>query len=94
MMTEEVVQKKVTKPAEIEQLFKGKEVEEVTRESKKQVFKKEANEFLKFIKQNEYNVVEQLNKMSARISLLSLLLNSEPPRCSHEGVKRGIYGAQ
>ena len=38
---------------------------------------KEACEFMKFIKHNEYSVIEQLNKMPARISLLSLFQNSE-----------------
>ncbi|EOY03805.1 Uncharacterized protein TCM_018989 [Theobroma cacao] len=35
-----------------------------------------------FIKHSEYNVVEQLNRLPARISLLSLLLSSEPHRNS------------
>ena len=39
--------------------------------------KKEACEFLKFIKHSEYSVIEQLNKMPTRISLLSLFQNSE-----------------
>ncbi|KAK8534633.1 hypothetical protein V6N12_057277 [Hibiscus sabdariffa] len=37
-------------------------------------------EFLKILKQSEFNVVEQLNKLPARISMLSLLLSSEPHR--------------
>ncbi|XP_019416491.1 PREDICTED: uncharacterized protein LOC109327789 [Lupinus angustifolius] len=40
----------------------------------------EACEFLKFIKQSEYRVVDQLNKIPARISLLSLLMSSEAHR--------------
>ena len=40
----------------------------------------EANEFLKFIKHNEYIIVEQLHKLLAKISLLSLMLNFEPHR--------------
>ncbi|KAA3482906.1 LRR receptor-like serine/threonine-protein kinase FLS2 [Gossypium australe] len=44
-------------------------------EVKRPVNEEEAHEFLKFIKQSEYNVVEQLNKQPARISVLSLLLN-------------------
>ena len=43
----------------------------------KPVTKKEACEFLKFIKHSEYSVIEQLNKMPARISLLSLFQNLE-----------------
>ncbi|KAL4282862.1 hypothetical protein GQ457_16G026280 [Hibiscus cannabinus] len=38
----------------------------------------EAKEFLKILKHSEFNVVEQLNKLPARISMLSLLLSSEP----------------
>ena len=49
-------------------------------ETKKPVDEEEAQEFLKFIKHSEYNVVEQLNKQPVRISILSLLLNSEPHR--------------
>ena len=40
----------------------------------------EANEFLKFIKHSEYNIVEQLHKLPTKISLLSLMLNFEPHR--------------
>ena len=38
----------------------------------------EANEFFKFIKHGEYSIVEQLYKLLAKISLLLLMLNSEP----------------
>ncbi|XP_017974513.1 PREDICTED: uncharacterized protein LOC108661585 [Theobroma cacao] len=55
---------------------------ESTDDSKGPVTEKEATEFLKFIKHSEYNVVEQLNRFPARISLLSLLLSSEPHRNS------------
>ena len=47
---------------------------------KGQVIKKEASKFLKFIKHSEYSIVDQLNKLSTRISLLALLLNLEPHR--------------
>ena len=40
----------------------------------------EADEFLKFIKHSEYSIVEQLHKLPAKISLLALMLNSEPHR--------------
>ena len=40
----------------------------------------EACKFLKFIKHSEYSIIEQLNKMPARISLLSLFQNSEVHR--------------
>ncbi|XP_016724907.2 uncharacterized protein [Gossypium hirsutum] len=49
-------------------------------EVKRPMNEEEAYEFLKFIKHSEYNVVEQLSKESTRISVLSLLLNSEPHR--------------
>ncbi|XP_028184580.1 uncharacterized protein LOC114371309 [Glycine soja] len=40
----------------------------------------EAIEFLGIIQHSEFKVIEQLNKISARISLLGLLMNSEPHR--------------
>ncbi|KAA3481182.1 hypothetical protein EPI10_021567 [Gossypium australe] len=39
------------------------------------VTEKEVKEFLKFLKHNEYSVVEQLQKQPARISVLALLLS-------------------
>ncbi|KAA3484369.1 hypothetical protein EPI10_006455 [Gossypium australe] len=42
--------------------------------------KKEAKEFLKFLKHSEYSVVKQLHKQPARISVLALLLSSEVHR--------------
>ena len=39
------------------------------------VTEKEADEFLKFIKHSEYNIVEQPHKLSAKISLLALTLS-------------------
>ena len=44
------------------------------------VIEVEVNEFLKFIKHNEYIIVEQLHKLPAKISLLALMMNSEPYR--------------
>ncbi|RDY00988.1 hypothetical protein CR513_15743, partial [Mucuna pruriens] len=40
----------------------------------------EAEEFLKLIRHSEYKLLDQMNKTSARISLLSLLLNLETHR--------------
>ena len=40
----------------------------------------EADEFLNFIKHSKYSIVEQLHKLSAKISLPTLMLNSEPHR--------------
>ena len=44
------------------------------------VTKTEANEFLKFIKHNEYSIVEKLHKLPVKISLLALMLHSKPYR--------------
>ena len=49
-------------------------------ENKEPIGDKEMSEFLKFLKHREYNVVEQLHKQPARISILSLLMNSESHR--------------
>lgn len=46
-------------------------------EIRKEVSDEEANEFLKFIRQSEYAVIDQQNRTPAKISLLSLILNSE-----------------
>ena len=35
---------------------------------------------MKFIKHSEYSIVEQLHKLPAKISLLALIMNSEPHR--------------
>lgn len=62
---------------------KGKTVSEETvvgERCQEPVTDSEAQEFLKLIKLSEYSVVEQLNKTPAKISLLSLLLSSEPHR--------------
>ena len=50
--------------------------EEPEGEAKKEISDAEACEFLKFIQQSEYKVVDQLNRMPARISLLELLMHS------------------
>jgi len=42
------------------------------------VTKEESNEFLKLIKHSEYCIVDQLKKTPARISLMALILSSEP----------------
>ncbi|KAL6570705.1 hypothetical protein OROGR_000255 [Orobanche gracilis] len=44
------------------------------------VHNEEAVEFLKLVKQSESAVVDQLNRIPAKISLLSLLMNSDPHR--------------
>ena len=55
---------------------KGKEKKPIN----EPVTKKKADEFLKFIKHSEYSIVEQLHKLPAKISLLALMMNSEPHR--------------
>ena len=55
---------------------KGKKKKALENTSKP-ITKKEASEFLKFIKHSEYSVIEQLNKTPVRISLLSLFQNSK-----------------
>jgi len=47
---------------------------------KKEISSKEAIEFLRIIQQSEFKVIEQLNKTPVRISLLGLLMHSEPHR--------------
>ncbi|KAK9016080.1 hypothetical protein V6N11_007163 [Hibiscus sabdariffa] len=44
------------------------------------VTEEQAQEFLRFLKHSEYDVVEQLKKLPARISILELLLSSEKHR--------------
>ena len=45
--------------------------------TKEPISEKKVIEFLKFIKHSEYSIVDQLNKQPAKISLISILLNSE-----------------
>ncbi|XP_014499266.1 uncharacterized protein LOC106760337 [Vigna radiata var. radiata] len=60
---------------------KGAQTEEIPdKEEKKEMSEEEACEFLKFIQQSEYKVVEELNRMPARISLLDLLMHSASHR--------------
>ncbi|KAF1855169.1 hypothetical protein Lal_00035545 [Lupinus albus] len=46
----------------------------------REVSEEEACEFLRFIKQSEYQVIDQLSRTPAKVSLLSLLMNSEAHR--------------
>ncbi|XP_031392172.1 uncharacterized protein C6orf132-like [Punica granatum] len=55
------------------------------------VTEEEAEAFMKVIKASEYKVVEQMAKSPAHISLLALLLNSEPHR---EALLRVLTAAQ
>ena len=67
-------------PESVKRLPKQKEPEVTPDVIKEPITEKKASKFLKFIKHSEYSVVEQLNKLLAHISLLGLLLNSEPHR--------------
>jgi len=58
----------------------GKIAEEGDDFSKREISAEEATEFLRIIQQSEFKVIEQLNKTPAMISLLGLLMNSEPHR--------------
>ena len=58
----------------------GKIAEEGDDFSKKGISAEEVTEFPRIIQQSEFKVIEQLNKTPARISLLGLLMNSEPHR--------------
>ncbi|PKI71438.1 hypothetical protein CRG98_008175 [Punica granatum] len=57
----------------------------------KRVTEEKAEAFMKIIKASEYKVVEQMAKSSAHISLLALLLGSEPHR---EALLRVLTAAQ
>jgi len=46
----------------------------------KEVSLEEANKFLCIIQQSEFKIIKQLNKTPARVSLLKLLMSSEPHR--------------
>ncbi|KAL5165761.1 hypothetical protein HKD37_18G050836 [Glycine soja] len=50
------------------------------KDGKKEVSLEEASEFLRIIQQSEFKVIEQVNKTPARVSLLELLMSSEPHR--------------
>ncbi|XP_027187860.1 uncharacterized protein [Cicer arietinum] len=61
-----------------EKAYTDKEEKKVENEKvENEVSNEEAQEFLKIIKQSEYKIVDQLNHTPTRISLLSLLMNSE-----------------
>ncbi|XP_073261648.1 uncharacterized protein [Populus alba] len=75
---------------------KGKEVVDLDKatEVNKPVTEEESNEFLKLIKHSEYCIVDQLKKTSARISLMSLILSSEPHRNALQKVLNEAYVPQ
>ncbi|KAF1854774.1 hypothetical protein Lal_00044323, partial [Lupinus albus] len=70
---EKIVETSENRPElEVTELFPEKMEREVSEE--------EACEFLRFIKQSEYQVIDQLSRTPAKVSLLSLLMNSEAHR--------------
>ncbi|KAJ6974614.1 hypothetical protein NC653_030665 [Populus alba x Populus x berolinensis] len=75
---------------------KGKEVVDLDKapEVNKPVTEEESNEFLKLIKHSEYCIVDQLKKTPARISLMSLILSSEPYRNALQKVLNEAYVPQ
>ena len=63
--------------------LKGKTVQvdpELEEKEGKEVTDEDAYEFLKFFQQSQYNVVDQLNRMPAKVSLLELLMHSNSHR--------------
>ena len=76
-ITDKAAPEKPSTLAEKEQAFQEKEYGSIFGKKSQPIVEKKACEFLKFIKHSEYSVVEQLNKMPARISMLSLLQNSD-----------------
>ncbi|XP_073260913.1 uncharacterized protein [Populus alba] len=75
---------------------KGKEMVDLDKEVEvnEPVTEKESNEFLKLIKHSEYCIVDQLKKTPARISLMSLILSSEPHRNALQKVLNEAYVPQ
>jgi len=69
-----------TDPIENDEALIGKIAEKGDDFSKREISAEEATEFLRIIQQSEFKVIEQLNKTPSRISLLGLLMNSEPHR--------------
>jgi hypothetical protein len=75
---------------------KGKEVVDFDKalEVNKPVTEEESNAFLKLIKHSEYCIIDQLKKTPAKISILSLKLNSEPHRNALQKVLNEVYVPQ
>ncbi|XVF56240.1 hypothetical protein PTKIN_Ptkin06aG0102900 [Pterospermum kingtungense] len=61
------------------------------KERLKPVTEEKAKEFLKYLQHSEYRIVDQLNRLPARISILQLLLNSEPHRKALDKVLSQAY---
>ena len=65
-------------PTPEEDMPAGRFVERKEGFNGKEVSLEEANKFLRIIQQSEFKIIEQLNKTPARVSLLELLMSSEP----------------
>ncbi|XVF69348.1 hypothetical protein PTKIN_Ptkin11bG0074000 [Pterospermum kingtungense] len=61
------------------------------KERLKPVTEEKEKEFLKYLQHSEYRIVDQLNKLPVRISILQLLLNSEPHRKALDKVLSQAY---
>jgi len=77
---EKVVAKEANKanPTPNEDVPEGRFTEKGEGLGKKEVSLEEVNEFLRIIQQSEFKIIKQLNKTMARVSLLELLMSSEP----------------
>ncbi|KAF1869496.1 hypothetical protein Lal_00012355 [Lupinus albus] len=79
---EKIVETSEDRPEpEVTELFPEKMEREVSED--------EACEFLRFIKKSEYQVIDQLSRTPAKVSLLSLLMNSEAHREVLKGFQPG-----
>jgi len=77
--------------------LKGKVVQvdsELEQKERKKVTDNDAYEFLKFIQQSEYKVVDQLNRMHAKVSLLELLIHSDSHRKLLKKILSGAHVEQ
>ena len=93
-ITDKVAPERPSTLTEKEQASQEKEYGSIFGKKSQPIVEKKACEFLKFIKHSEYSVVEQLNKMPARISMLSLLQNSDFHRNAHLNALDKAYMAQ
>jgi hypothetical protein len=84
------------KELEKQRKAKGKEVLELDKEFEvnKPLTEEETNKFLKLMKHSEYCIVDQLKKTPAKISIMSLILNSEPHRNALQKVPNEAYVPQ
>ena len=77
---EDVVERGKVGPVTTNEAPVEKPTEEEDSLGKKEISAKEATKYLRIIQQSEFKVIEHMSKTSARISLLGLLMHSEPHR--------------